>query len=117
MYYYNMEIRENDKICIFTPLASMLDKNESKRLFELLNSETRKIAIDLCNVNDCSIDFIFDLKDFLSGKKLGIFNIQSDIFVLFNTMNIDKIAELFVSEIDFISEKRQLLKRNFKLVY
>lgn len=111
-----MEIRENEKLCIFAPLSDILNKNEADRLFNEIEKDSRKVAIDLSYVNECTIDFIEKLKKISEIKKIGIFNIPSNIFVLFNTMNIDKIAELYVSELDFIEEARQLLNRKFSLI-
>lgn len=111
-----MEIRENDKLCIFTPLCKILNKQECIRLFNIIEKDSRKIAIDLSYVNECTIDFIEKIKNFPTNKRLGIFNIPSDVFVLFNTMKVDKSANLYVSELDFIENSRQLLNRDFSLV-
>ena len=112
-----MEIRENNKMCIYAPLNNILNKYESDRLFNDILKEKREIAIDLANVNDCTIDFIENLKQVAHNKKIGIFNIPSDIFVLFNTMKIDKCVELYVSELDFIESSRKLINREFSLIY
>ena len=45
-----------------------------------------------------------------------MFNIPSDLFVLFNVMNLDKSLELFVSEMDFEENAHQLINRKFKVV-
>ena len=78
--------------------------------------ESRSVALDLNYVEECSIDFINTIKEICSEKSIGIFNIPSDIFTLFNVMQIDKCASLFVSEIDFKADKRQLINRQFTLV-
>lgn len=111
-----MEIRDNDKICIFAPLSSKLNKHESVRLLKNIMNETRTIAIDLSYVEECTIDFINIIKEICTHKRLGIFNIPSDIFALFNVMQIDKCADLFVSEIDFKEDKRQLINRRFSII-
>lgn len=111
-----MEIRENNINCIYTPLSRQLNKNESIRLFENINNDTRNIAIDLQYVEDCTIDFINMLKIISKNKKIGVFNIPSDIFTLFNIMEIDKITNLFTSELDFIENQRQLINRKFAIV-
>lgn len=112
-----MEIRENDTICIFAPLNNKLGIRETKRLINKLQKESRNIALDLTNVTDCTIDFFENIKNLALQKKIGIFNINSDIFALFLTMNLDKSLKLFVNEIDFQENSRQLLKREFSLVY
>ena len=81
-YHKNMEIRENDKICIFAPLSIQIDEYESLRLLKNLENETRNIAIDLQYVQDCTIDFINTIKIASKRKKIGIFNIPSDTVVI-----------------------------------
>ena len=110
-----MEIRDNNKICIIAPICAKLDKYKTKRVLNKINSETRQVAIDLSYVQDCSIEFIEALKT-LTNKKIGIFNIPSDIFVLFNIMSLDKSVELYVSELDFEEKSRQLINRKFSIV-
>ena len=96
-----MEIRENKRVLIVAPLSQKLTNRETKRIFEKLTKESRQVAIDLSYVSDCSIEFIESLKKIASEKMLAVFNIPSDIFVLFNMMNLDKTVNLFVSELDF----------------
>lgn len=112
-YYKNMEIRENEKVCIFTPLSQTLNTHECSRLLKNIKKDSREIAIDLNYVEECSIDFINTIKEVCATKKIGIFNIPSDIFTIFNIMQIDKCASLYVSEIDFEANKRQLINRQF----
>ena len=83
-----MEIKDNNKVCIITPLSPKLDKREALRL----------------------------IKEFASTRKLSLFNISSDMFVIINFFNLDKIFNLYVSELDFEEEKHQLLNRKFSLV-
>lgn len=111
-----MEIRENKSIFIIAPLSKNLTQRNSKRIFDKASKESRQIAIDLNYVSNCSIEFIEDLKKFASQKTLGIFNIPSDLFVLFNIMELDKSAKLFVSELDFEENSRQLINRKFAIV-
>jgi hypothetical protein len=111
-----MEIRENENICIFTPLSPKLDKRECNRLFSNIITENKKIALDMNFVQDCTIEFIENLKLISTSKEIGIFNIQSDIFALFNLMNLDKTAHLFVCETDFLENTRRLINRKFSLV-
>ena len=111
-----MEIRDNDKFCIFAPLGGRLDFRESERLLKEISRETRQVGIDLKYVYDCTIDFIEALKDTAENKKISIFNIPSDIFVLFNVMKLDRAVNLYVSESDFELGARRLINRNFRLV-
>lgn len=111
-----MEIKETEKLCIITPLSTKLNKRESNRLFETLKAEIKGTAIDLSYVEECTIDFIEGLKEICKTKQVGIFNIPSDIFVLFNIMKLDKLASLYVSELDFEEESRRLINRQFSIV-
>ena len=71
--------------------------------------------------NACKIEHVisnefFDRLKKLTNKELGLFNIPSDIFVLLNVMDIDKTAKLYVSEMDFEEDLRQLINRKFALI-
>ncbi len=111
-----MEIRDNEKICIFAPLDGKLDYRESARLLKEISAETRQVGIDLKYVYDCTIDFIEALKTSAKTKQIAIFNIPSDIFALFNIMKLDKVVNLYVSENDFQNQTRRLINREFQLV-
>ena len=82
-----MEIRENDKVFILAPLASKLGKKESSRIFESIESESRDIALDLSYAQDCSLEFIEQLKCFAEKKCINIFKKESrkNKGVIFNT--------------------------------
>lgn len=110
-----MEIRENDKVCIIAPICSKLEKRKALKIVEKIKQESRQVAIDLAYVQDCTIDFIESLKT-LADNSIGIFNISAEIFVLFNMMNLDKSVKLFVSQMDFEEDSRQLINRNFKII-
>ena len=111
-----MEIRDTEKVCIFAPLSPKLDRYESSRILSKISKENREIALDLRFVQDCTIEFIESLKEMAKIKNIGVFNIPSDIFVLFNVMQIDKSVRLFVSEPDFEDNARQLINRQFTVV-
>ena len=111
-----MEIRDNENLCIFAPLSPKLTARETQRLFKEIENEKRTVGIDLKYVYDCTIEFITELKRVGLLKNIGIFNIPSDIFALFNIMGMDKSAKLYVSELDFVESSRQLLNRQFSLV-
>ena len=75
-----MEIRENDKLCIIAPIQNELSDYKVKKIIDRINRETRKVSIDLSNIQSCSSFFIESLAK-LQNKDLSIFNINSDIFV------------------------------------
>lgn len=111
-----MEIRDNEQLCIYAPLSKKLTSYESDRLYSEIISEKRRVGIDLYYVYDCTVEFIERIKEISQKKKVGIFNIPSDIFALFNIMELDKCADLYVSELDFAENSRQLLNRRFTIV-
>ena len=109
-----MIITTSDNFCIIAPITNSLNDRETLRLKEeIKKNEGYNIALDLSNVEDCSIDFIELLK---SSNNISLFNICSDIFAIFNVMGIDRLANLFVTEFDFKANKHRLLKRTFKIV-
>ena len=111
-----MEIRDNEKFCIFAPLTPIMDKRESERLNKEILNEVRTVGIDLKYVSDCTVDFIETLKNLSKIKPLGIFNIPSDIFAVFNFMGIDKNLSVYVSEQDFESGNRAIINRKFTVI-
>jgi len=111
-----MEIKDNTTSCIFAPSCPKLTATESRILFDEIKKEKRTVGIDLKYVYDCTIEFITELKRVGVLKNIGIFNIPSDIFALFNIMGIDKTVKLYVSESDFQEDSRQLLNRKFSIV-
>ena len=109
-----MEIMLKDNCCIITPLSPKLTERETTRLNkEILNNAGLRTGLDMMFVNDCNIEFIEKIKNY---KNLGLFNINSDIFAILTSMNLDKTLKLFVSELDFINDKHQLLNRKFSIV-
>ena len=111
-----MEIRENDNLCIITPLCKRINEYECSRIIKEITGELRDVALDLSCVQDCTIDFLEKLQNLCIKKKVGIFNISPDLFVLFNIMNLDKLAKIFVSELDFEEDTRQIINRKFEIV-
>jgi len=109
-----MEINVKDNCYIITPLSPKLTDWETGRLREeLANKTMQKTALDMSFVQDCTIDFIDEIKQ---HKGISLFNIHSDIFAILVSMNLDKTLKLFVSEMDFLNDKHQLLNRKFSLV-
>ena len=110
-----MEIRENNKVCIIAPLSEKIDKTICKKIFSRIQAEKRKVAIDLEYIQDFTIDFIESLRQ-CENRDLGLFNIPSELLVLLNNMNIDKSVRLYVSELDFEENTRQLINRKFAII-
>lgn len=112
-----MEIIASDNLCILKPYSPLLNKRESLRIFEKIKSlNITSVGLDLSSVEECTIDFLTDLKKISDDVKIGVFNIQSDIFALFSFMKFDKNVELYVNELDYKDAERRLLIRRFNLV-
>ena len=110
-----MEIRENLKNYIITPLSPILNDYESYRVIEELNSCNKNVALNMEYVQDCSIDFFEKIKEFAQNKIIGMYNVQADIFLLLNLMDLDKKIQIFVNEEDYLSNKRMLINRRFQV--
>ena len=109
-----MEIKLKDNCRIITPLSPKLTDRETERLCEeLINCYEDRTALDMSYVQDCTIEFIDEIKRY---KGISLFNINSDIFAIITSMNLDKTLKLFVSEMDFLADKHQLINRNFCIV-
>ena len=109
-----MEIRDIDKCRIITLFSPKLSERETNRLKEEIElGKGKRIGIDMSYVNDCTIHFINELHMI---KDIALFNIQSDIFAILTNMGMDKSLNLFVSEIDFVDNKHQLLNRKFSVI-
>ena len=109
-----MEIIINKHLCEITPLTPIINKIETERIVEaILTYKGYKICINLENVLDCTINFIDMINNF---NNLYFYNINSDIFAIFNKMGLDNKANLYSSEIDLKSNKNRLINRNFTLL-
>ena len=112
-----MEIIESNENIIIKPYSPILNKRESYRLFESIkNISSGKIGIDLSLVNECTNEFINVLEELAQKRNIGVFNIPSDIFTIFSFMDFDKKIQLFVSQMDFENDIRQLLIRRFSVI-
>lgn len=108
-----MEIRSSQRHCILTPLSPKLDEYQTSRLnSEIKNNSSLAIGIDLSFVSDCTIEFIEAIK----SSNVGLFNIPSDIFSLFNLMSLDKVIPLYTTEEDFKLGRHRLLNRKFSVI-
>ena len=109
-----MEIFNTDKYCIITPLSPKLSEHETARISsEIGRFYPLRIGLDLSYVRDCTIDFIEKIKEL---GNVSLFNVSSDIFAILISMNLDKSIKLYVSEMDFLDNRHQLLNRKFKLI-
>jgi hypothetical protein len=109
-----MEIHLKENCRIITPLSPKLAIWETQRLSEeLINCYEDRTALDMSFVDDCTIDFIDEIR---MHEGISLFNINSDVFAILTCMGLDKTLKLFVSEADFLNDKHQLINRKFSIV-
>lgn len=109
-----MEIINNEEFCIITPLSPKILKEDVTRLrLEIGSFVDKKIGLNLLFVKECTIEFFELLMNFTN---IELFNLQSDIFALMLSMNLDKLTKIYISEDDFKLSQHQLISRKFKLV-
>ena len=99
---------------IITPLSPRLDKYETARIIEEIEMlSDKKVGLDLSYVKDCTVDFFEKIKNI---GNISLFNIPSDIFAIITFMKLDKTLNIYVSESDFLENKRRILSRKFLLL-
>ena len=109
-----MEIYLKDNCRIITPLSPKLTDYEAQRLSEEIEIDSMsRTALDMSLVEDCTFDFIDMIRNY---KGISLFNIHSDLFAIFTSMELDKTLKLFVSEMDFLNNKHQIINRKFSIV-
>lgn len=109
-----MEIITAKEHSIITPLSPKLDLNETIKLVDEINNlNSPKIGIDLTYVKDCTSDFFDAISKF---GNISLFNISSDIFALLSFMKFDRIVKIYVSKLDFIENKRQIINPRLKVL-
>lgn len=77
-------------------------------------SSSKRVAINLANIENTQNDFFTMLKDCAENNSISLFNTSADINLLLFLMNYNQYTKLYVNERDFIEEKRELINRNFK---
>lgn len=86
----------------------------SLRNYLLETSPSRRIAINLENIESTQNEFFTMLKDCAGNKIISLFNTSADMNLLLFLMNYNQYAKLYVNELDFKEEKRELINRNFR---
>ena len=87
---------------------SILD--EINKIISKINRAKTRIALDLSNVSAItSIDFL----SFINSNNLNILSLSPHLLALASR---GFLPPVFLSEEDFVSKKRQFVKRNFHIV-
>jgi len=93
-----------------------LDDNilgEIHSIISKIKNAKARIALDLSNVSAItSIDFL----SFINSNNLNILSLSPHLFAWLSLASKGFLPPVFLSEADFISKKRQFVKRNFYIV-
>ena len=109
-----MEVLITENKCIITPLSQKIDSIQQNRILDEVKRFTGiEVGLNLKYVSDCAVEF---LEKLTQVEKLSLYNISSDIFTIINLMNMDKIFNIYVSQLDFIESKHRVINRKFLLV-
>lgn len=113
-----MKIKDVNKVCIVDIEGNSVSKSDLidlKRLFREKASKKR-IGIDLNKVLNIRHDFLDFLKESSSQKKLSLFNINNEVYLLLFVSRYDKYVNIYLNEDDFYKDKRCIVYRRLKLL-
>ncbi|MCX4274857.1 MAG: hypothetical protein OSJ27_03625 [Candidatus Gastranaerophilales bacterium] len=93
-----------------------LDDNlliEIHNIISKIKNTKARIALDLSNVGSItSINFL----NFINSNNLNILSLSPHLLAWLSLASTGFLPPVFLSEDDFISKKRQLVKRNFRII-
>lgn len=121
----NISIRQKEEFAILDIQTPKLDADSvvvlKEILFQLINEDKRKVLINFANVTEVdslAIGCIMAANQLslIYGHKIGIFNVITDVLLLFYVVKMDKHVNIYMNEIDALKNKNSLVKRNFKVV-
>ena len=111
----DISCQENSAGCILNLHSSILTFDLLFKLKKILKDipSDRPIALNLNDVDCVCVEFLEFLREVSSLRHFSLTNLQSEILVLLNLTKYDKFAPIFLSDIDFLEQKRALLNRRF----
>ncbi len=93
-------------------LDSEITKRHIKKLLHLFEkNKDKKIGLDLERTKKIHSGFF----EFLRETKISVFSLNNDILNYFCISNSINLAPVFLNRMDFLLQKRQLVKRDFKV--
>lgn len=113
-----MKIKDVNKVCIVDIEGNSVSKSdliELKRLFRDKASK-RRIGIDLNRVLNIKHEFLDFLKESSLKKKLSLFNVNNEVYLLLFVSRYDKYVNIYLNEDDFYQDKRCIVYRRLKLL-
>ncbi len=109
-----MNIKKRKGCCIFdfehAELTS-LDIKELRGNIEKFRKST-KIALNFENIDRVDESFF----DFIKGFNFSLLSPKSDLLALFSLRKTFNLAPIYLSTNDFLKNKRQIVKRDFRIV-
>ncbi len=94
-------------------LDSEITKGHIKKLMQIFEKNKDKtIGLNLGRIKKIHSSFF----DFLQKSQISVFSLSNDILNYFCISNSINSALVFLTETDFLTQKRQLVKRDFKVV-
>ena len=111
-------LMEPEKSCIIDIESNVLSLDVILQLENKINilPKDYSIALNMEKVNAITNDFFNFINKMSKTRTLSISNLTSDVFVLFNLTNTDKIVKIFLNSFDFTNNKRVLINRHLQLV-
>ena len=111
-----VKIRDSGKECIIDILADEISIDLMHKIKEIisLKKSDERIAFNLLNISSLSHSFLDFIKK--SDSKISLFNIPLNIYLLLFIMKYDKIADLYMTENDFVINRHSIVNRDFKPV-
>jgi len=114
----NISCKENSVGCILKLHSNILTFDLVFKLRKFLNQfpSNKSVALNLHDVDYICVDFLEFLKETSKSRNLALTSLQSEILVLLNLTKYDNFAPIFLNDIDFLEQKRELLNRRFSVV-
>lgn len=113
-----MNIRDVEKTAIVDIAGNAMSQSELELIQELFEQKASgcRIAINLKNVDYITDDFIKLLKRYANEKKLSLFGLNNDIYLMLFITQSDKYADIYLNEQDFMQNKNIIVHRRLKLL-
>lgn len=110
--------KDGSNSCILKLHSNFLTFELLFELEKLLDdfSESKAIVLNLDEVAFVCSDFLEFLKKISSSRKISLTCLHSEILVLLNLTEYDKFVSIFLTDFDFLQQKRELLNRKFAVV-
>lgn len=108
------EIGESFVLSVNSPrLSQELLGSLDMRVRDFAND--KKLALDFACVGWVCAEFLNFLKVNAARREICLINLSSEIFTLLNLTRHDGFARIYLSESDFLDDKRQLVNRRFSV--